>query len=351
MREATIKRKTAETDIDLRLVVDGTGKSNIDTGCGFLDHMLTLFAKHGRFDLDVKCVGDTHVDDHHRGVFTAKKEIVSLIGGILFNFLMGAVIDAFDAKGNLKGAFFVCALAVLTLSLLHTLSLLLTAEKEKETAKDTPKISFRALLFDKNLIKIILFSVLWHVAQYICTPFLGAYEVGTLGFSMTFIATLSMIASFTRAGISIPMGRFADKYSFANAMLLCFVIRTCAFLAVVFSTPKIGMFVLPFFTVLNAVSMAGISGGTINLVYDYVPREGRVAAMALQIAIAGVAGFLTTLAVSPFVDRIGENGNVFLGMHVYAPQLLGAFAVLGNILVVLYLIFVIRKMKRVELDY
>ena len=65
MRYADINRKTAETDIMLKLVIDGTGKSEIDTGCGFLDHMLTLFAKHGRFDMVVCCKGDTFVDDHH----------------------------------------------------------------------------------------------------------------------------------------------------------------------------------------------------------------------------------------------------------------------------------------------
>lgn len=65
MRNAQIQRKTAETDIRLSLNLDGTGASNIDTGCGFLNHMLTLFAKHGRFDLDVTCKGDTDVDDHH----------------------------------------------------------------------------------------------------------------------------------------------------------------------------------------------------------------------------------------------------------------------------------------------
>lgn len=65
MRQAQIIRKTAETDITLTLCLDGSGKSNIDTGCGFLDHMLTLFASHGRFNLDVKCVGDTYVDYHH----------------------------------------------------------------------------------------------------------------------------------------------------------------------------------------------------------------------------------------------------------------------------------------------
>ena len=65
MRTSTINRRTAETDIRLVLNLDGGGKSEIDTGCGFLNHMLTLFARHGRFDLTVKCVGDTDVDDHH----------------------------------------------------------------------------------------------------------------------------------------------------------------------------------------------------------------------------------------------------------------------------------------------
>ena len=65
MRTAQIIRKTAETDIRLTLNLDGSGASTVDTGCGFLDHMLTLFAKHGRFDLTLTCKGDTCVDDHH----------------------------------------------------------------------------------------------------------------------------------------------------------------------------------------------------------------------------------------------------------------------------------------------
>ncbi|MBE6754940.1 MAG: imidazoleglycerol-phosphate dehydratase HisB [Ruminococcaceae bacterium] len=65
MRKSEISRKTNETDISLSLCLDGTGKSEIDTGIGFLDHMLDLFAKHGRMDLSVKCKGDTYVDFHH----------------------------------------------------------------------------------------------------------------------------------------------------------------------------------------------------------------------------------------------------------------------------------------------
>ena len=65
MRQSEIKRATKETDITLSLELDGSGKSEIDTGCGFLNHMLTLFASHGRFDLSVKCAGDYDVDYHH----------------------------------------------------------------------------------------------------------------------------------------------------------------------------------------------------------------------------------------------------------------------------------------------
>ena len=65
MRTAEINRKTNETNIRLSLNLDGSGKSEINSGVGFLDHMLTLFARHGRFDLTLACDGDTYVDDHH----------------------------------------------------------------------------------------------------------------------------------------------------------------------------------------------------------------------------------------------------------------------------------------------
>ncbi len=65
MRQAEVSRKTGETDIRISLTLEGTGVSTVDTGVGFLDHMLTLFARHGRFDLEVSCKGDTQVDDHH----------------------------------------------------------------------------------------------------------------------------------------------------------------------------------------------------------------------------------------------------------------------------------------------
>ncbi len=87
MRTANITRKTAETDIKLELNIDGKGIADVDTGCGFLDHMLTLFASHGRFDLSVKCIGDVKVDYHHTA------EDVGICLGKAF----------FDALGDKRG--------------------------------------------------------------------------------------------------------------------------------------------------------------------------------------------------------------------------------------------------------
>jgi len=82
MRTQSIQRKTNETNISLSLNLDGTGKSEIKTGCGFLDHMLTLFSRHGRFDLNLTCDGDTYVDYHHTaediGIVLGKAMLASL---------------------------------------------------------------------------------------------------------------------------------------------------------------------------------------------------------------------------------------------------------------------------------
>ena len=119
MRQATICRMTAETNISLTLTLDGKGESKIDTGCGFLDHMLTLFAKHGSFNLDVNCKGDTEVDFHHTAedigivlgqAFTKalsdKKGIVRY-GSMMLPMDETLILSAVDLSGR-SGLYYVC---------------------------------------------------------------------------------------------------------------------------------------------------------------------------------------------------------------------------------------------------
>ncbi len=90
MRTAAINRVTAETSISLKLGLDGSGASTVDSGCGFLDHMLTLFAKHGGFDLELTCKGDTQVDYHHTA------EDIGICLGMAFKEALG------DKKGIVR---------------------------------------------------------------------------------------------------------------------------------------------------------------------------------------------------------------------------------------------------------
>lgn len=144
MRTSEIKRDTAETKIALTLNLDGTGESEIDTGCGFLDHMLTLFAKHGRFDLTVKCDGDVEVDDHHT------VEDIGICLGKAFNEAVG------DKKGIVRYGNFILPmdealiLCAVDISGRDYLSYDLDIPTEKVGTFDTELVEEFMLAFTRN---------------------------------------------------------------------------------------------------------------------------------------------------------------------------------------------------------
>lgn len=287
------------------------------------------------------------VDDNKRGRFTANKEMVSLIGGVVFSFAMGLVIDHFEAVNNIKGAFIVCGLSVFGLMALHSATLIFSKEKP---AFDTEKISTKQLLKDlikdKNLFKIILISVLWNVANYSATPFYGSYQINELGFTMTFVSILSAVGAVVRTLFSRPMGKFADKHSFASMLNICFIIVLVAFGFNIFTVPDNGKVFFTIYLMLNSIAMAGINSATINLIYDYVDKEKRIGALALKSTLAGFAGFFTTLLVSPLVSYIQGKGNRFLGMNIYAQQVVSAVAVALLVVLIIYLNLVVRKIGK-----
>lgn len=286
------------------------------------------------------------VPDEQRGRFTANKEIVSLLTGLVFNMAVGAVIDYFDAQGNESASFLFCGIGIFGLMLIHSLTLILSKEKTQQVSEKTPtKTLLAGLIKDKTLLKVILVSVFWHVANYATTPFLGTYQNRELAFTMVFITAISAIASVSRAIFSRPLGKIADKYTFAKMMNICFAIEAVAFIMLIFTTPSTGKIMYPIYSVLHAVGMAGINSGEINLIYDYVEKEKRVGALAIKNTFAGVCGFLTTLAVSPLVNMIQASGNSIFGINVFAQQFVAIISLVCVLLIILYLNTVIAKMK------
>ncbi len=279
------------------------------------------------------------VAQHERGVYTANKEIVSLIGGTAFTFAASAFLDRCRERGDVSLAFPVLGGVILLLAVLNTATLLMTPEPAGET------LSRRGGLAElkRNPVarRLILVSVLSSLAEYVTVPFLGVYKIRELGFSMTFISLLTLGQSLFRALVSRRMGRFADKMGFRNMLMLCYGVEAAAFLCVAFAVPQNGKIMFVLFSLLHGLAYAGINSGSINLLYDYIPRGKCPAVLAVKATAAGLCGFLATVAASRFVDHIENAGNMLLGMHVYAQQAAACISVF----VVLTLIWVLKTLN------
>lgn len=290
------------------------------------------------------------VDDGKRGRFTAKKEVISLILGVAFNFAMGALIEKFEANGNVRGAFIVCGVAIFGFMILHTLTMILTVEKEQPKKEETLEKPLKSGMFeslkDKNVLRVTLVFCLWQISNACASPFYGAYKENDLGFDAVFgVAILGAIYAVARSVFSFVWGKYADKYSFARMLQICFTIAGIAFLVNSFCRPENGRVVYPIYYTLNAIAMGGINSALINLCYDYVTPEKRTDALAVSLAISGVCGFLTTLAVSPIVSAVQANSNIVFGMNIYAQQLLSVLAFVMTMLTMLYVTLSMVKKK------
>ena len=287
------------------------------------------------------------VDDKKRGRFTANKEIISLLGGMAFSYFMGMLFDYYEGIGKIKGAFVVGGITIFVLMILHSATLIFAKEKTTETVKKTSVgIQIKSLLKDKTLFKVVLISVLWNVAHYVSTPFMGTYQTKELAFTTSFASIIVMAGSLFRVFCSKPLGRFADKYSFTKMLIVCFVIETVAFGINTFTNPSNGKVMYFIYQLLYSAGMAGINSSVINLIYDYVEEEQRTSALALNQTFAGFAGFFTTLIVSPLVSVIQANGNKVFGIPMYAQQLLAFISCIFIIGLLVYMLTVIRKIKK-----
>lgn len=290
------------------------------------------------------------VDDRKRGVFTSYKEIVSLLSGMLFSFGMGTLIDHYQDAGQIETAFVLCGITVFVLMVLHTLTMAFSVElpATEEPEKQNPIRQMLSTLQDKNVVKVTILFVLWHIANSAATPFYGTYCIKELGFSLQFVSILSIVYSLVRASVSTFWGKFADKNSFASMVSICLGIAGLGFLVNVFTVPENGRVFYTLYYALYAIAMGGINSALTNLVFDLVKTDMRSNALALSQAVSGFVGFLTTIVVSGLVSYIQESGNRLFGLSIYAQQVVSAIAVVFTALSVLYVLFFLRGSKKTK---
>ncbi len=294
----------------------------------------------------------SYVPDKKRGRFTANKEIISLLGGMIFSYIMGAIIDRYNALGNSRTGFLLSALTILTLAILHLISLLAVKEDNIPSAPEEKKISAKDVisntLLNKNMRRIILLNILWQFGTGISTSFFGTYQINELGFSLKYVAILSALYSIVRVIFSRFFGKFADKHSWADMLFLSFSIGACGFLVNTFTTPANGTVFYALYYMIYAIYMAGTNSGIMNITFDYASHENRAAALGISSAFGGCAGFLASLLGAKILSAVQANGNAILSHTVYAQQILSFVTFLIFSAVVIYIKMVIVKMKRID---
>ena len=277
------------------------------------------------------------VDDSSRGAFTANKEIISLVCGMIFSFLMGAVIDRFAESGQIRTAFILSAAVIFILMLLHTLTMIFTVEKETPDSKNGNFLTgVKELVKNKNVLKITGVFVLYNVSNFASVPFYGTYQINELALSLKTVSVLVILGNISRILVSRLCGKYADRKSFAAMTEKCLIFLGIAQLCALFAVPKNGAVMFALYYFFYGVAMGGINSAFINLIFDYVEPEKRSDSLAITQALSGVAGFLTTVVLSSLVASIQKSGNTIFGVHIYAQQLCTLISLLFTALSVIY---------------
>lgn len=288
----------------------------------------------------------SQVAEGKRGVFTASKEIVSLLAGMAFSYLMGALSDHFFAEGQKQTAFVLFAGVLFLLMFLNISCMVFTEER---ALPQEPRASLRQILKEmaanRNVLHMAAMFSLYFIAYYVAIPFYGIYKINELGFSLKFVSLLNIVYSTVRLGVSRAWGRYADRCSFASMLEKCFWALAASLLCVGFAVPANGRVMLLLHYVLFGIAQGGLNSGQINMIFDYVPPEKRSDALAVCHAVPGIAGFLATLLVSPLVDHIQNSGNMLFGLPVYAQQVTSFLGVGFTVAAIVYLRLMLMNCK------
>ena len=291
--------------------------------------------------------GMSFVDPGRRARYSAAKEMTSLASGIAVSLLLGAVIDKFDSAGNVYGGFLFTAICMAIFSLCDFVCLMLMKNDKAPAAADREPLLpvLRHVFSNRPFVRTIVIHCLFNVALYTTYGFLGTYKQEELAYTIVQIQIINIIGVAGRFIASRPFGKYSDKHSYYYGIMLGLAILAAGFAVNIFTAPGT-RFLIILFTLLYNVSSAGTRQNLLNITYSYVPEKYFVQATVIKSSIAGVAGFLATLASGKLLSAVQRGGNSVAGVTVYSQQLQSAIS-LGIVAVTLvYMAVLTNKMLR-----
>ncbi|MBQ7153583.1 MAG: MFS transporter [Clostridia bacterium] len=289
---------------------------------------------------------NSNVDPHKRASFSATKEIISLITGIVYTLAIGWMFDFFEAQGSIQTAFVWASVIMFTCCVADFICLLLIRKDTPEERGD--KKSFREILRHtlgvKNFRSIVYLTVLWEFGRYFSIGFLGTLKTEDLSMNVLLIQIVNIGAALCRMFASRPFGKYSDRTSFAHGIKLALLFAAGSFAAVILTT-KATWYMIIAQAALMAVCMAGFNANSFNIVYSYVDAHYVPEAMAIKNSIGGVCGFLSSLIASRILAAVQANGNTVFGIQLFGQQLLACVSLLLMLAAFLFTHFVITRQK------
>ena len=286
---------------------------------------------------------NSYVDPGKRASYSAIKEMVSLATGMIFTFVVGYIIDRFEALDNMEGGFVFIAISIFILSVCNFVSLILIKGKKEEKTKQVPiKEVLENTFGNKGFRNVVTMSVIQNVAVYMTVGFLGIYKTKDLLISVGTVQIINIVANGFRFAFSMPIGKYSNRRGFTKGAELGFSIMAIAFLSMIFCNKNTWWIVI-IYTVLYNVGVAGTNANMMNIVYSYVKTDYFVQASAIKNSIGGIVGFLTSLVAGKILSVIQANGNMLFGITVNAQQFLALVSFVLMTTLVMYIHFVVSK--------
>jgi Na+/melibiose symporter-like transporter len=290
--------------------------------------------------------GNSYVDPSKRASYTAGKEIISLLTGMMVSFGAGFLIDRFEKEGNTEGGFIFAAIAILIFCISDLCMLLLIKNDVKPKAERGNETSLKDILINtlgnRNFMSVVVLAIMWDSSRYLVIGFMGTYKNSL--YALGTVQIINVVSQLARAVFSKPFGIYTSKRTFAKGIELGLVVAASAMLANVFTTPATAFMVIVY-SLLYSICCAGIMGNIANITYNYVDSRYFVEASAIKNSIAGLFGFGVSLIGGKILSAVQNNGNMIFGISVHGQQVLSAISFLMLILTILFTHFIVSKQK------
>ena len=274
--------------------------------------------------------GNRYVHDEKRAHFSAMKECISLITGIVFVAIVSYVFDKFKALDNTEGGllFIACTMAVLNVANYISLALI---KDEPKGERESMRVPTKEVIghIGKNTIfrRYVLINMFGATAGGFITGFLGVYKIQELGMSLFQVQVINIVADFFRMGVSMPFANYSAKHGFARGIFLASIILLAGKVCIVFTTPATWWLIIVY-TLCNAAYNAGSYQNSFNIGYTLLPQKYMVQGMAISRTATGIISFCSAIVGGKILSTVQASGNMVFGMHIYGQQLLALIAIL-----------------------